>query len=298
MVTRIQSNIKGRDINAQLYPKTLIVGPSASGKSAVIGAVELAISGRISDVQGRDSSLRTVNRILGTGDQGVKLEVNYEGSKPQLLFGAVKEALQKSPLQAGLALLDLLGIKLDLVSEYRAFKAQQRRPQDYCRIVEAALAIPDMAKTELVAARIQLQAFLAAQQTEADRLGLVLDGLEQQLDAQVWPRLEGLRLAAEEFVPFRLGALVLDQGKVGLRSNGTTRFALSGSEWNIVLTALTCGVAELTKQEAVVIPDDRAIDSSLLSQWLDCLGGAQAQVLITSTNSPEHLPDGWELLLV
>jgi hypothetical protein len=47
-----ESNIKN-GVRANLGPKTLVTGPSFSGKSAVTNTIELAVSGRVSDIQGR-----------------------------------------------------------------------------------------------------------------------------------------------------------------------------------------------------------------------------------------------------
>ena len=53
-VQRIESNVKG-GIAVELGPRTLVLGPNGSGKSALVNACELAGSGRVSDVAGRDS---------------------------------------------------------------------------------------------------------------------------------------------------------------------------------------------------------------------------------------------------
>lgn len=49
----VRGTLKG-GIVAELGPKTLIVGPVGSKKSAIVNAVELAISARASDIMGRD----------------------------------------------------------------------------------------------------------------------------------------------------------------------------------------------------------------------------------------------------
>jgi energy-coupling factor transporter ATP-binding protein EcfA2 len=51
-VKRIESNVK-RGCALDLGVKTLLVGPRGSGKSSVVNAVELALTGRASDVAGR-----------------------------------------------------------------------------------------------------------------------------------------------------------------------------------------------------------------------------------------------------
>ena len=81
-VKRIDSNIK-RGCNVALGPKTLIVGPNGAGKSTIVNAVELALTGRASDVAGRatlakDQELATLIRI---GDaEGVATAVLDDGS--------------------------------------------------------------------------------------------------------------------------------------------------------------------------------------------------------------------------
>jgi predicted nucleic acid-binding Zn-ribbon protein len=53
-VTEVESNIQG-GVKAKLGPKTLIVGPNRIGKSSIVRAIELATTGRASDVAGRDT---------------------------------------------------------------------------------------------------------------------------------------------------------------------------------------------------------------------------------------------------
>ena len=51
-VTRVTSNLKG-GLDRTLGERTLIVGPNGSGKSAIQNSVELALTGRVSDIAGR-----------------------------------------------------------------------------------------------------------------------------------------------------------------------------------------------------------------------------------------------------
>lgn len=51
-VTHVESNVKG-GVNCVLGPRTLVVGEMGAGKSAIVNAIELALSGRVSDVVGR-----------------------------------------------------------------------------------------------------------------------------------------------------------------------------------------------------------------------------------------------------
>lgn len=51
-VTRVTSNLKG-GLDRTLGERTLIVGPNGSGKSAIQNSIELALTGRVSDIAGR-----------------------------------------------------------------------------------------------------------------------------------------------------------------------------------------------------------------------------------------------------
>lgn len=51
-VTRVTSNLKG-GLDRVLGERTLIVGPNGSGKSAIQNSIELALTGRVSDIAGR-----------------------------------------------------------------------------------------------------------------------------------------------------------------------------------------------------------------------------------------------------
>lgn len=52
MISKVKSNVKG-GVEATLSQRTLVVGKNASGKSAIVQSVELAVSGAASDVAGR-----------------------------------------------------------------------------------------------------------------------------------------------------------------------------------------------------------------------------------------------------
>lgn len=51
-VESIASNIKG-GVSCRLGPKTIVIGSNGSGKSAVLNSIELALTGRVSDLVGR-----------------------------------------------------------------------------------------------------------------------------------------------------------------------------------------------------------------------------------------------------
>lgn len=52
MIRRVESNLKA-GCSVDIGPKTLIVGPNRSGKSTIVNAIELATTGRASDIAGR-----------------------------------------------------------------------------------------------------------------------------------------------------------------------------------------------------------------------------------------------------
>jgi hypothetical protein len=56
-VAQVESTLKGT-LPYKLGPKTLILGVNGSGKSAITGAVELALTGRVSDLFGREDVAR------------------------------------------------------------------------------------------------------------------------------------------------------------------------------------------------------------------------------------------------
>ena len=65
-VKRVESNVKG-GVAVDLGPRTLIVGPNASNKSAVVNSVEFALTGAVSDVVGR-ALVKEANALLALGD--------------------------------------------------------------------------------------------------------------------------------------------------------------------------------------------------------------------------------------
>jgi len=61
-VKSIESNVK-RGVKAELGPRTLIIGPNGIGKSSIVNAIELALSGRASDVVGRAEVARGIDLL-------------------------------------------------------------------------------------------------------------------------------------------------------------------------------------------------------------------------------------------
>lgn len=115
-VTRIESNVKSAaSFSYALGRRTLIVGPSGKGKSAVVNALELAGSGRASDIAGRTtlakdadlSSLTTSDPLYATAALSTGELASFElhrGKRarrtgPELAFPLreVREAILGSP---------------------------------------------------------------------------------------------------------------------------------------------------------------------------------------------------------
>lgn len=65
-VKHVKSNLKG-GVDLDLAPKTLILGVNASGKSAIVNSAELALTGAVGDVVGREI-VRDVGQILTLAD--------------------------------------------------------------------------------------------------------------------------------------------------------------------------------------------------------------------------------------
>tara|TARA_Y100000034_G_scaffold122339_1_gene167667 strand:+ start:1787 stop:3610 length:1824 start_codon:yes stop_codon:yes gene_type:complete len=70
-VASVTTNIKGRERTVELGKHTLIVGPNGSGKSGIVNAVELALTGTVSDIAGRASVTQTADLMsLAPGRKG------------------------------------------------------------------------------------------------------------------------------------------------------------------------------------------------------------------------------------
>ena len=71
-VSHITSTVK-KGVNCELGPRTLIVGPNASGKSSILNSLELALAGFASDVVGRQLTKKSGDLII-LANNGQKLE--------------------------------------------------------------------------------------------------------------------------------------------------------------------------------------------------------------------------------
>lgn len=92
-VSSVESNVK-RGCNVKLGAKTLIVGPTGAGKSTIVNAIELALTGRASDVAGRatlakDQELATLIRAGDTAG-GATVAFSDGGSAAWMLIPGTK----------------------------------------------------------------------------------------------------------------------------------------------------------------------------------------------------------------
>jgi|GEM_PF-3751465 len=76
--TVVAKNFKGRDLDVEIGPKTLIVGPNGTGKSAIVQALELALNGNVSG--GAHKTNQGILEAFGGGDKlTVEVGINGEG---------------------------------------------------------------------------------------------------------------------------------------------------------------------------------------------------------------------------
>lgn len=93
-VTRVQSNVKG-GVDVALGPKTLIVGPSGSGKSAIVQSIELALGSFASDIVGRSEVAREIDLMTLAPAGGVltsRVELDNGESASYEAGGSKKKA--------------------------------------------------------------------------------------------------------------------------------------------------------------------------------------------------------------
>jgi hypothetical protein len=303
MIVSVQTDLKSSKIRVfKLEAKTLIVGDSASGKSEITQALELAASGRLSDFQGRvDSAARTVKDHVGST---VELTYATKGVA-RLRYREVREAVTSSGLSALLALTDghLDAEATRAVSILKATQRQVKASAEVSRKFASAsevlegLVMPGGGTTAYAVARKACDAGYSAAELDKDRAKERAAVLVNEIWPAITRTMSWIVELARQFVPPRLGKLYVDLGGPSapdctLRLND--RVALSGSEWNIVLTALACAVS--VDDTDLVMPDDRAIDLDLLSEWLECLANAQCQVVLTAIYPPDKVDNRWQVL--
>jgi len=121
-VNRIVSNVKS-GVEAALAPCTLVVGPNASGKSALVAALELIVTGRSSEVGAAPAAIA---ELSPTGDVEITAglsdgrSVEYQGATRAgaaklgaMLKGEVTDLLSKEPKRLRESLLSICCDKVD-----------------------------------------------------------------------------------------------------------------------------------------------------------------------------------------
>lgn len=333
MITSLTTNVKspsGEPRTFKLYPKTLIVGPSASGKSAITQGVELALSDRLSDYLGRaDASLRTISGAVTAAEKPV---ATVAGAAGGLLYADTLEACLRNPLDAHVALLGALlpPPSVEMVHEVKALERERREATNEA---EAAAAVkawltprlgvreePTWVRPALEEVTGRERAAIERAEGKKGRLDSLRGALRIAVQA-AWT--EDVLAAVSRFIPKRLGHLRIACGDgaalhfgLGLQRAGEpVRWAPSGSEWNVIVSALACWragrFAEITTGPAagvsggvqnaalpVIIPADRAIDGPLLREWMQALAKAPAQVLLTAIAAPREPVRGWTVVKV
>jgi hypothetical protein len=311
MITKVTTNLKsetGASRTFNLSQRTLICGPSASGKSAVINALELESSGRMTDYLGRgDAAARTIQECLTRPEVALESSVERSNDQPVALpYAATLAAILSNPLDAHL---NLLGSRLpsdvrDLANELRTVSKQQKELR---ASIERAEMLQEYLKGELECDSVRAQEKLLERE-DKDEVEL------QALDAKVVGLKEavamGIRAAwtptvlaeVTRWIPKQLGTFAIYSAgdslslRLGLSRDGvgSVRWALSGSEWNVVVTALAH--LDATDDTHCIIPADRAIDHDLLTAWMKTLATSPAQILLTAIAPPDSVPRGWEVL--
>lgn len=74
----VAKNFKGRDIDIEIGPKTLIIGPNGTGKSAIVQSLELALNGSVSG--GAHKTNQGILDAFGGGNEKMTVEVCVDGN--------------------------------------------------------------------------------------------------------------------------------------------------------------------------------------------------------------------------
>jgi hypothetical protein len=311
-ISKISTNLKSQKLwSVDLKQKNLIIGDSASGKSAITQALELAVSARLSDMQGRqDSAQRTVQKTVTSADelQVIALTEGPSVSDHVLGYRVVREAVTSSGMSA---LIQLVGHQLheDLrvkITEYQAFEKAARAASSEVKELERTRDRIEAWEGIPAELRVQMSERIVAASGEVDKAKASADALQTLLWPELTMQVQALVREAQLYVPTKLGHIIIDTGNpqspkciVGLvhdELSNTVRYGLSGAEWNICLTALACALD--TDGSSLIIPDDRAISRELLQQWLKLLGNAQSQIVLTCVEPPDSVPSGWNAVRV
>lgn len=88
-VTEVVSNVKG-GVSAKLAPKTLIVGPNGTGKSAIPQAISFALRGQVEDISGRADVASDVE-LMALSPDGISVEAAVTLSNGEVVRGALSK---------------------------------------------------------------------------------------------------------------------------------------------------------------------------------------------------------------
>lgn len=88
--------------------------------------------------------------------------------------------------------------------------------------------------------------------------------------------------------------------RIGLHTVGRDCYAVSGAEWVMMILAIASATTDDENETImnVFIPEERAYDSTTLSEMMEALSNAPGQVILTSTISLSETPTGWETVEV
>tara|TARA_R100001594_G_scaffold97585_4_gene131990 strand:- start:3851 stop:5173 length:1323 start_codon:yes stop_codon:yes gene_type:complete len=144
MIRKVRSNIKSNeDWSAEIGPKTLLLGPNESGKSRIVEAIQLAVSGGVHGLFLKNSTVKAGNQLSALGatfDKSLYAEVEFDDgtvSRWEMEKG-------KSPKQTGerYVALPVSGLRAALTgsaSSTRKFFASQLVPPIARKELEEAL---------------------------------------------------------------------------------------------------------------------------------------------------------------
>ena len=287
------SNVKG-GFDVQLGPKTLLVGPSGSGKSAIVDALVSQLFGRIENLQGRATVVTPERQALVTDGELPDVEVflSDEHAFPAChLYAETHDAL----LRAAVPALETL-----------------------CGVPGVPPAVPAvLSVTELDAARAVLGVyynndpdlmpapFLKWYASKREAACLSEDRVRdaaRRTNREGWTAracaAKELCARASQWLPARMQPVVLWPGSpnvpgcsLGL-GEPPVRYGLSGAEWVLAVSSLAVARARPGSLN-LLLPADRAVDPGLLSDWMRALSPAPVQAIFQATVPPEPVPPGW-----
>lgn len=164
-ITKIETNIKqpGGVIHVGLEPHMLLIGDNGSGKTAILNAIELALTGEAHDLGGRDTAKATVllQSLIPEGEDELYSIITFDtganvawrmrrGKKPTVdwefqilnvhfLMDEVSDALTGSLLTTVRFLMKYFGDEPEFLEKEEAARRAVRREQATVRAVTTAI---------------------------------------------------------------------------------------------------------------------------------------------------------------